>query len=209
VWVAPRKGDRRIHHRPPIHWVKSKKTNGYVPFHPRDVKGQPPVNRRHDVYAPDKKGENVERLAFDPKDKIDALPEPPKEFRKPQLVPLAHAEEPTIAAHELKDGLRPSKVPGDGNTIRFDKKSQGFVVDRKTAEAEHNESRPIEGRTSNLRTRDNHVETRTPSHISTPRPTHISTPHVSHAPASHGGGGHSGGASHGGGGHTGGGGHHR
>ena len=219
VWVAPRTGDRRVHHHPPVHWIKSKKTTGYVPFHPRDLKGLPPVNRKHDVYAlDDKKGETVERLTFDPKEKVDVLPEPPKEFRKPEPIPLAHAEEPAIAAHELNS--RVSNTPGAGSMLHFDKKSQGFVVVRSAPEPGHNDSkpvdtrpidsrpidsRPIEGHTSNLRTRNNVVARAPVTHVSTPKPTHIAAP--SHAPATHAGGSHAGGGSHGGGTHTGGG-HH-
>ena len=60
VWVV---GTKR-HHHTPVHWVKTGKTTGYVPIHPRDVKGQTPLNLKNGVMKPVDKNGGVERVAY-------------------------------------------------------------------------------------------------------------------------------------------------
>ena len=47
VWCV---GEKR-HHLGAVRWVKSEHKVGFVPIHPYDVKGRPPVNRKGEVYA--------------------------------------------------------------------------------------------------------------------------------------------------------------
>jgi len=205
VWVV---GGRKHHHRP-IHWIKNKHTTGYVPIHPRDVAGKPPVNRKHDVYAlSDKKGTTIERTQFDPKGKIELLKEPPKGFRTAYLPPLARADELQVVTHTMLDKQT-------GIALRFDNKSQNFEMatgstagDKKTREFS-----PFTGHNSNLRVGSSgNIQARggMATHIS----THAGGIHAggaAHAGAAHAGGAHAGaahiGGARGAGGHSGGGGH--
>jgi uncharacterized membrane protein YgcG len=211
VWVV---GRRRHHHRP-IHWIKSKHAQGYVPLHPRDVTGKPPVNRKHDVYAlSDKKGGQVERTQFDPKDKIESLKEPPKEFRNAYLRPLEPAGEPLIATHSMLDKQA-------GVTLRFNDKSQRFEVATGAAAGSGKaaEFNPVTGHNSNLHTgADGNVIARGNAGAHTSAPSGgihtggAAHTGAAHTGAAHTGAAHTGGAAHAGGtkaggGHTGGGGH--
>lgn len=202
VWVV----SRRRHHHPPIHWIKEKHSTGYVPIHPRDVKGKPPVNRKHDVYAlSDKKGQTVERTQFDPKGKIAVMKEPPKEFRTDPLRRLDTAADPRIMTRAVLD-----KQPGIALT--FDRNSRSFVAEKPLPGGD-GKQQPIKAPTErggNLRTgADGNVFARGNSGSHTgAQPTHTAT-HVA-AKGTHGtagapkGGSHAGGGAHGGG-HSGGG----
>ena len=80
MWVA---GTHK-HHHCPVHWVKYQGKLGYVPMHPRDQRGLPPVNLRHGLYRlTDKPTHPVERVAFDSKSPPKLLDSTPKEFRSP------------------------------------------------------------------------------------------------------------------------------
>jgi uncharacterized membrane protein YgcG len=213
VWVV----SRRRHHHPPVHWVKEKHTIGYVPIHPRDVTGKPPVNRKHDVYGlSDNKGKTIELTHLDPNGKIELLKGPPEELSTAPLRPLDPADDPRIETHAVLDKQH-------GVALTFDRKSRSFVAE-KTLPGGNGMQQPIEthtARAANLHTGANgNVFARASSggHMGT-QPTHTATHDAakgtrgaagapkggSHASGGAHGGGHSGGG-HGGGGH--GGGHH-
>jgi len=132
VWVAGRKR----HHRRPIHWVKVGGTKGYVPIHPRDVAGKPPVNLKDGFFAM-RKDDAVERIAFDPKATVKVLDGAPKEFNKEYFAPLERAVAPKMEARSAGNGMmvghsalaQPAKVP-----IVFDAKTQSFSVARQVVE---------------------------------------------------------------------------
>jgi hypothetical protein len=70
VWCA---GEKR-HHIAPVQWVKSQHKVGFVPIHPFDVKGRPPINRKEEVYTVnDKNGRKLERIRFDSTHPIGVL----------------------------------------------------------------------------------------------------------------------------------------
>jgi hypothetical protein len=129
VWVA----GRNRHHHPPIHWVKSGHTAGYVPIHPKDVKGQPPINRSHGIFAANNKnGQPVERVRFDPSRSIVSLNATPREFRKPYIASLSRAEEPRMEVRPMREAfsksennMRAASIP-----ISFDHKTQSFMMTR-------------------------------------------------------------------------------
>jgi hypothetical protein len=129
VWCA---GEKR-HHLAPVRWVKSDHKVGFVPIHPYDVKGRPPINRKETVFVVNNKnGFSLERIKFSPDSKIDELKSPPRELRTSYLRPLARAEAPHMEMRAMKE------APGNkitfakaGNTpIRFDSKSQSFMVSK-------------------------------------------------------------------------------
>jgi hypothetical protein len=107
---------------------------GFVPIHPFDVKGRPPINRKEEVFEVNKKnGLSLERAKFDSGHPIDVLKSPPREFRNAYLHPLQRADAPRMEAHAMKEPLTGNKatvarvmnVP-----IRFDSKSQTFMTSK-------------------------------------------------------------------------------
>jgi hypothetical protein len=130
VWVA---GTHR-HHHCPVHWVKYGRTAAFVPTHPHDVAGKAPINLKYGVFeASGKKGESVERVAFDPGTQVKVLSAAPKEFRAEYFAPLKSAEMPRVEAHLVKAGAAPGRnadAKPSGIAITFDHKSQSFLVAR-------------------------------------------------------------------------------
>jgi len=124
AWVAGTKH----HHHHPIRWVKYGKTVAYVPVHPRDVAGKPPLNLKNGVFARTDKREGFESVAFDPTTSIKLLNETPKEFRKDSFTPLATAETPHAEARPVF-GLLPDGTDRSRKAeITFDRKSQSLQL---------------------------------------------------------------------------------
>ncbi len=132
VWCV---GTKR-HHVAPVRWVKSGKQVGFVPLHPYDVKGQPAINARHQVFAVSGKPGNLELHAvrFEPSLPIEYMKEAPKEFRNEPMRPLALAEVPRMEAHPLarvldtKTPVKGSEIAKGSIPIHFDPKSHAFTV---------------------------------------------------------------------------------
>ena len=98
VWVA----DHRRHHHRPICWVKSGHTVGFVPRHPKDVAGKPPINLKSGVFRMTGKGNStVERVDMDVSKPMKVLSEPPKEFRAMEVQPLRGADAPHPMAYSV------------------------------------------------------------------------------------------------------------
>lgn len=131
-WVA----GHRLHHQPPVHWIKFGKTEAFVPVHPRDVKGQPPVNRSHGfVPLKEKGGYTVSRVPLDPGQRFELMKSPPREFRSPAPPVLQHVEAPHMLAYSMRQspgpqGLRPNVTTPIGVPIRFDHQTQSFSAAR-------------------------------------------------------------------------------
>jgi FecR protein len=155
VWVA----GRNRHHHPPVRWVKNGRAVGYVPLHPKDVKGQPPINRSHDFFVvSNRNGRAVERGRFDPGHPIEALDAPPKVFSKPYLPSLSRAEEPRMEAHQIKDafsGNKGANLRAVGIPISFDHKSQSFMMTRQVMQGNKNVTvtAPVNNHSGNLQAR--------------------------------------------------------
>jgi FecR protein len=156
VWVV---GSKR-HHHCPVHWVKAGGKTGFVPIHPRDEKGKPPVNMQHGVYAlAGHKGQSVERIGFDPAQHVKVLEDAPKEFRKQYYAPLERAEAPRVEAHPMHEVMLASKdgglVKAIGTPITFDSKSQSFMMARQVTQGGRMStvSEPVGGRNGNLQAR--------------------------------------------------------
>jgi FecR protein len=138
VWVA---GTKR-HHICPVRWVKYGGTKGYVPMHPHDVAGKTPINLKHGVFeTTGRKGESVERVAFNAGTPVKLLATAPKEFIKPYFSPLQHAETPHLEAHLVKDGFAPAKegtTKPSGTAITFDHRSGSFQLARQVTQGGKN-----------------------------------------------------------------------
>ncbi len=125
----------RKHHHPPVCWVHIGKKIGYVPRHPHDGKGKPPINMKHGVLQPTgKRGGTITRVTFNPSEKFKLLERAPKEFQARTFTGLPHAERPQIPGH-----FRNENLPGTGPVargivpgtlaprIQYDYKSHQFV----------------------------------------------------------------------------------
>ena len=149
VWVA---GGKR-HHRHPVRWVKTGHRLGFVPIHPRDVAGKPPINLKNGLFqVTGKKGQPIALVAFKEDEPLKVLNETPKDFRNPDLGPLKSAEMPHALAYSAFGGsersatapkgspiansiARGTAARDQGTPINFDRKSQTFTVARQTSEA--------------------------------------------------------------------------
>jgi len=145
VWVA---GTKR-HHKPPVRWVKSGRQVGYVPLHPKDVAGKPPINLKDGIILPTKKGDAIElkRADFKEGKPVELLAEAPKQFRTTALEPLKIAQPPQAEAYSAFSALGWKSVTdtkgkakrsfesasnfamkGQGTPMTFNRKTQSFVV---------------------------------------------------------------------------------
>jgi len=138
VWVA---GLKR-HHHPPLRWVKSGHSVGFVPLHPHDVAGKPPINLKEGMFVlKSEKGAALERVEVDAGRPVKLLDQAPREFRKPEMVALERAQVPHAEAHAATgmfmanalrtEGSKPLAMPTpQAMPITFDRKSQSFAVAR-------------------------------------------------------------------------------
>ena len=155
VWVVGTKH----HHHCPVHWVKAGGKTGYVPIHPGDQKGKPPVNLQHGLYALTDHKQGVERVRFDPSEHVKVLANAPKAFQKDYFTPLQRADAPRAEAHPMHEAMLASKEGGPmkaaGTPITFDHKSQSFMMERQVMQGGKMStvSEPVGGRNGNLQAR--------------------------------------------------------
>ena len=135
VWVV---GHKRHHHEP-VRWVKSGRTVAFVPIHPHDVKGKPPINGKHEVFAVrNRNGISVERANFDAGHPIELLKAPPREFRKEAQPLLSRTDAPQMVARQLQHpgtGDKGDHAKAEGVALSFNAKSQSFVMARSVMQA--------------------------------------------------------------------------
>jgi hypothetical protein len=140
AWVhLPRRGTQytfvvhRKRHRPPVRWVHTDKGDGYVPKHPSDARGKPPLNLKYGVFVAQKGSEGTfERVAFSSAQKYKLLSEAPKEFRDVKYPQLAAAERPEIHGRLVADsfGSKPAPLAGIKSasaSITYDYKTRKFI----------------------------------------------------------------------------------
>jgi hypothetical protein len=155
VWVVGHK----IHHVEPVRWVKSGRTVAFVPLHPYDVKGRPPINEKEEVFAVNNKnGLSIEKIRLDPGHSIEYLKEPPREYRTTYLLPLPAADVPRMEAHMMRDSLPRDKavaIKTAGIPLSFDPKSQSFMMARQVMKGEKTVTvvAPVSSRFGNLQAR--------------------------------------------------------
>jgi len=206
-WVA---GNKR-HHLEPVRWVKSGRRVAFVPIHPYDVKGRPPINRKEEVFAiNNRNGLSVERVKFEPDHPIEDLKSPPREYRTAYLPPLSRTDVPRMEAHAMKDGLRGGNftaVKLAGVQLGFDSKSQSFTMPKEVMHGNRSVtvSAPITNRDGSLQARGGSFAG---GHGGFSSGGGARSGGGFSGGSAHGGGGSNGGGSHGGGGSSGGGGSH-
>jgi hypothetical protein len=153
AWVV---GTRR-HHRCPVRWIKTGRSLAYVPIHPRDEKGKPPINRVHGVFAiHGKQGQSVERITLEAGGSIKLL-STPKEFRSVPSPTLSRAGNPHVNAYRLASTMVAAKSSGvrePGTSLTFDRRSQSFMVAKQVMQENKNapELRAFNSRIGNTQT---------------------------------------------------------
>lgn len=138
MWVA---GTHK-HHRCPVHWVKYQGKLAYVPMHPRDERGKPPVNLRHGIYQlTDKPNQPIERVALESKSPPKLLDSTPKEFRSPSATLLARADSPQIAVHMMHEspriGTTAALSRAVSSSLTFDQHSNRFMLATRVTDGGH------------------------------------------------------------------------
>jgi hypothetical protein len=126
---------RRAYHHPPVRYIKIGKKVCYVPRHPHDGPGKPPVNLKHGVFQPTgKNGGTITHVAFNPQEKFKLLEQAPKGFQPKTVAQLRSAERPLIVAHNRSDNVPTSSSIARGITpgtfaprIQYDYKSHQFM----------------------------------------------------------------------------------
>jgi hypothetical protein len=203
VWVA---GHKR-HHIAPLRWVKSGHRVAFVPLHPYDVKGRPPINRKEEVFeVKNKNGIAVERVKFEPGHPIEELKSAPREYRSDHMPPLSRTGVPHMEAYAMKDGLRGGHLAAvKGVPLGFNSKLQSFTMSKEVMHGSKTVtvSAPITNRGGTLQARGGSF---TGGHGGFSSQGGSRSGGGSSGGGSHGGGGSSSGGSGGGGSHGGGGG---
>lgn len=119
-------------HAPRPVWVKVGNKVGFVPAHPRDVKGKPPVNLKDGILVPPSKpGERMERVALEPSQRVKVLDKAPQEFRGEALNQGLRVPAPEIHARLVLETARESSVALSAHAappITYDYKSHHFIM---------------------------------------------------------------------------------
>ena len=153
VWVV---GHKR-HHIEPVRWIRSGHTVAFVPLHPYDVKGRPPVNRTDVVFAvSNRNGIFVEPVKLESGRPMEFLQLPPREYRSAYQPPLSRADDPHLEARQIKDALGSKNVPvRAGVPLSFDHKSQSFMMTRQVMHGDKSVAvaAPMTNRGGNLQSR--------------------------------------------------------
>jgi hypothetical protein len=121
---------RHKKHHHPIRWVREGKQVGFVPLHPNDRKDTAPLNLKHGIFIPSPKDGGIERVAFNPKAKIETLDRTPKEFRAAAHPETPAVTPPEITARRMEGPLRNPKTSepvGAQSKIVYDYDSKKFV----------------------------------------------------------------------------------
>jgi hypothetical protein len=130
VWCV----NQKRHHVDPVRWVKSDHKVAFVPLHPFDVKGKPPINRSGEVFIlSGKHGFSVERGRFEGSHSISTLESPPRELRTTYLRPLAPVNAPRMEVRAMRgptSGDKLGSVKPVSTPLHFDGKSQSFMMSR-------------------------------------------------------------------------------
>jgi hypothetical protein len=136
VWVA---GVHK-HHQCPVHWVKAGRVVAFVPIHPRDVHGKPPINCQHEVFAVMRKGGfSVERASLDSGARLKMLDEPPREVRGEYHQPLTRVSDPAPEIHRAGTLLaKDSGLREPGTRLTFNHHSQSFTLGKTAMLGSHN-----------------------------------------------------------------------
>lgn len=94
----------RQHHHRHCHYVKVGGNYGYVPRHPADQKGKPPLNLKHGVLTATASGSvQVQRLATKSNEKVESLASVPKSYASEHFAAVDSAPRPQLQARFLTE----------------------------------------------------------------------------------------------------------
>lgn len=119
-------------HAPRPVWVRVGNKVGFVPAHPKDVKGKPPVNLKEGIFVPPSKpGERTERVAVEPWQKVTVFDKTPREFRGELLGQGLRVPAPEIHGHLMQEVALKSSFSlsaHEAPAITYDYKSHHFLM---------------------------------------------------------------------------------
>jgi hypothetical protein len=148
-------GCKPIHpvHPPRPVFVRVGNRVGFVPSHPDDVKGKPPINLKNGIIlVPTKPGEAPQRMAWEPAQKLSYLDKSPRETQREFMTRSIPVAAPQIRAHladETSHAFSLSAANHPVPPITYDYKSQKFMMPAGTAAKA--ERVPVGGISSNGR----------------------------------------------------------
>jgi hypothetical protein len=118
-------------------WVRAGRQTGFVPRHPDDMPGKPPINLKNGIFVPPTKpGDRPQLLAVDSSQKVNVLHAEPKEIQT-EFSPQARAvPAPEIRAHLFSENTLPHSSLDTNHSpvpIKYDYKTHNFVMPRASA----------------------------------------------------------------------------
>jgi hypothetical protein len=128
IWVVGKK-----HHHPPCRWVRINGRVGYVPRHPLDLRGKPPVNLKYGVLVPSlQEHDKLETVMTGEGARVNLLKTTPLEFKALEKPNLVSAAPPKIEAHFWAErdfvGRSTPTKPGEmHSSITYDYSRHSFV----------------------------------------------------------------------------------
>jgi hypothetical protein len=142
-------GGKCIVHAPRPVWVRVGNRIGFVPPHPNDVKGKPPINLKEGMLIPPSKpGERIERVALEPSQKVTVLDKAPREVRNEPVNQGLHVSAPEIRAHLLQEAFPTRSAPLSARAvpqITYDYKSHQFLTPASAAAGGKSKGVPVGG----------------------------------------------------------------
>jgi hypothetical protein len=91
---------RMRHHHKAYCWAKVGNRTGFVPRHPNDIRGKPPINLAHGLLVPlDKSSRILEVVRVKDTEPVKILAQAPKEFRGESVPERPNVLRPDIQAH--------------------------------------------------------------------------------------------------------------
>jgi hypothetical protein len=140
-------------------WVRAGKQVGFVPRHPNDIPGKPPLNLKNDlVVPPSKTGQPSRLLASELSQKIKVLDKAPKEFQNVSAFHTAPVTAPEIRAHLMLENTRQGPVASANRSISpsaatnhaplpitYDDKRHSFTMPSSSTPGEHSQPVAIGG----------------------------------------------------------------
>jgi len=129
-------------------WVRVGHRVGFVPPHPNDVKGKPPINLQEGMLIPPSRpGERIERVALGSWQKVTVLNKPPREVPSGPGNTALHVSAPEIHAHLFEEAFPGSSLSLSARTVQiiYDYKSHQFLTPASAAGGGKSKEVPVGG----------------------------------------------------------------